>query len=100
MADIGYWDEDTRYWSWSRTSTDGRWRLTSISVYEDKIYESWERIETCKQIKADSTKNRQHKGAKMPRGWIKHAKELYKCAMRAKKKMVNKQQAGRLPKST
>ena len=81
-------------------SEDGQWKLTSISVYEDKIYERWEKIETCKQTKADSTMNKQRRTAQMPRGWLKHAKALFKCAMNAKKKMVNKQQAGKLPKST
>ena len=92
--------EGTRYWSWSRISEDGRWKLTSISVYEDKIYERWEKLETCKQTKADSTMNKQHKSARMPRGWLKHARELFKCAMNAKKKVVNKQQARKLPNST
>ena len=47
--------------------------------------------------------NKQCRGSQMPRGWFKHAKDLLKCAQGAKKaprKMVNKQQAGKIPKST
>ncbi len=88
---------ETRYWSWSRTSGDGQWRLTSISVYEDKIYERWEKMDSWKQSKADPTKNYQHSVSPMPRGWLKHAKESYKRdrgMKNAKSKLVNTQHSG------
>ncbi len=95
--------EDMRYWSWNRISDDGLWRLTSISVYEDKIYESWEKVANFKQTKANATRSKQRRGSQMPGGWLKHAKELLKCAQGATlipRKMVNKHQAGKIPKST
>ncbi len=63
--------EDTLYWSWSRISDDGQWRLSSISVYENKIYERWEKI---KKPKAGSSMKKRRKGF-LDAPWVAEARE-------------------------
>ena len=100
---------DPCHWSWSRTSADGRWRLSSISVYEEKIYETWELTEKGKDTKADSTTHNQGRGMRMPHKWFKRAKGLLRRAKgllkraqedkNAKNQLVKKRQAGTITKS-
>ena len=92
--------EDTLYWSWNRISDDGQSRLSSISVYENKIYERWEKI---KKPKAGSSMKKRRRGSSMPRGWLKHAKKLLICAQHAKNaksKTAKEQPEGKVTKST